>query len=134
MTKKSQSRLNKGKRSHTVETQTVIREEHSLHIGILPDPQTLADYKIIKPELVDFIINHADQEQMQRHFIEQKAIDAPHTEALVGQIFALIIGVTGIASSAFLAYHDKTTAAVAIGGGTLVALATAFIQGRKPTK
>jgi len=101
------------------------------HSGPLPSPNDFAAYNQITPGAAERILRMAEIEAEHRRSQEVKAMVRMHREAMVGQLFAFAIGLSGIGASMYLAMIEQPAAAMVIGGGTLVALVTAFINGRK---
>jgi len=120
----------KAPRNKKESTVVIQQEVMSHHSGPLPAPNDFAAYNDVIPGAAERILALAEIESEHRRNQETKAMLRMHRETLVGQLFALSMGLTGIAASVYLAIHDHTVVAATIGGGTLVALVTAFIKGR----
>ena len=129
MSKKRRNQVKqKGKSSH--ESMQHLRIKQEVHSGPIPSPEQLSAYDKVIPGLAERIVKHAEVEQEHRHNMEQRAMRQPHREALLGQVFGLIIGVVGIVSAAWLISKGYPIAGSVFAGGMLVALVTAFIKGR----
>ncbi|MDQ6957470.1 MAG: DUF2335 domain-containing protein [Mariprofundaceae bacterium] len=115
----------KGKSSVVIQQEVV-----SHHSGPLPAPNDFAAYNEVIPGAAERILRLAEIESEHRRNQEKKAMERMHRETLLGQIFALTIGLSGILASVYLAVIDQVAASLMLGGGTLVALVTAFIKGR----
>jgi len=76
------------------------------------------------------ILDMAGAESEHRRKMEDKAMIRSHREAVIGQIFGLLIGLGGLAATVLLGIYGREIAASFMGGGTLVALVTVFIKGR----
>ncbi|MBK2125739.1 hypothetical protein [Fangia hongkongensis] len=68
-------------------------------------------------------------EQKKAHVYEI-AQKARNKEAIIGQFFAFIIGMTGIIASSYLIYHDQPWTGSGIGLGALGTIVLAHIRGR----
>lgn len=128
MVRKSKPAKRKG--NHTVPQGGGLTIQHQIHAGPLPAPEQLQAYNSVVPGLAERIVAHAEREQKHRQAMECRAISMPHREAVIGQVFGLIIGVTGIVAGAWLIDRGHDVAGSLFAGGTLVALVTAFIKGR----
>ena len=102
-----------------------------IHIGPLPDPETLAEYSKLIPEGADRIMKMAESQSSHRMALEKKAIFGQTNQSLVGQIFALIIGISGIIASTYCALNGHDAFASILGGTTIVSLVYTFIRGKK---
>ena len=102
--------------------------------GPIPPPDTLERYERLVPGGAERILRMAEQEAEHGRALQRATLDADvaaRSRALEiearGQLFALIVVVLGLAVTAALAATGHETAAAAVGGATLVSLATAFI-------
>lgn len=116
-----------------VQKQTL--EERS---GPIPSPDDLERYSQIITDGADRIMALAESQTEHRHQLEQKIVvaqiadaNSDRTERLVGQIFALIIGLTAIVSGAIVASKGQPWPGAIIGGSAIVGLVSVFIVGRK---
>lgn len=119
-------------------TTRVVHVSESLYQGPIPDPETLARYEAIKPGLADRIVRMAEEYGTHRRSLQDKSIDAQivdaksdRKEARLGQIFALIIGLTAISAGTYAAVHNAQVTGSIIGGGGVIGLVSVFIFGRK---
>ncbi len=106
--------------------------------GPIPPPDDLERYNSIIPNGADRIMALAETQTAHRHQLEQEIVvaqvadaKADRTERLVGQIFALIIGLTAIVSGAIIAAKGQPWPGAVIGGSAIVGLVSVFIAGRK---
>lgn len=106
--------------------------------GPIPPPDDLARYDSIIPNGADRIMALAESQMTHRHRLEQDIVvaqvadaRAERTERLLGQIFALIIGLTAIVAGAIVAIKGQPWPGAIIGGSAIVGLVSVFIAGRK---
>ena len=106
--------------------------------GPIPDPNTLQRYESIKNGLADRIVSMAERQSEHRQALEKKSLDAEiknkekeFSEARLGQIFALIIGLTAIICGTFASFNGAQWFGSIIGGGGVIGLVSVFILGRK---
>jgi hypothetical protein len=97
-----------------------ITQIHKHHSGPIPDPETLKLYKSIYKNAPQDIFNMAKKEQSFRHF-----------STYFGQISALLIGMGGLAATAYLGVNDQPWLAGVIGFGSLGSLVGVFLQRKK---
>lgn len=113
-------------------------QQHETDSPIIPVSQ-LAQLQEFKPEAVDWVINQTQVEAEHRRAESKRINTLVFTERIVGQIFALTIGLTGIIGGSYVAVHDQpaaggTIASIAITGLAAVFLTGRATQGKKPTK
>lgn len=105
-------------------------QQHETDSPILPVVQ-LEQLHSFKPEAVDWVIQQTQIEAEFRRDESKRVNTFVFIERLVGQIFALTIGVTAILSAVYISIkgypkHGTIIASIAISG-----LAVTFIAGRK---
>lgn len=105
--------------------------------GPLPDPQTLAEYDQVSPGAADRIIAGFEQQTQHRHQLEDRALDAQiesdrnaWKERGNGQRCAVTVAIGGFVASSTCAAFGQPWPASIIGGGTLVAMVSAFLSTR----
>lgn len=116
------------KRVTTKVTQTIVSEQFA---GPVPHPSILKGYEEICPGAANRILAMAESDQAFSHMITEKALDAEREDTSRGQKLAAVVSVAALAASVALAAFGAPVAAAVVGGTTVVALATAFILGRK---
>ena len=121
-------------------TQLAINYSES-HQGPLPDPNTLAKYEQACPGAADRIITRFEKEADHRHAFENQMIqfgaadaERDRREAMLGQVFAFVIGMTAIIVGGITSVCGAEWAGSFIGGGGVIGLVTVFIKGRRPRK
>lgn len=82
------------------------------------------------PGAAERIIAMAEKDAEHQRDMERMALAAERRERRIGQIFALIIGLSALAAAVGCAYIGATAVAATIGGGTVVGLVTVFVTGR----
>lgn len=110
-------------------TITVIQEK--MHLGPLPDSQTLIEYNQVIPNGADRIMIMAENQQKHRMAIQDRLVKSQTLQSLIGQIFGLILGLAGLGCGTFLAYNGHTTVGGIIAGTTVVSLVSVFVIGRR---
>jgi len=116
-------------RRSEVQTSTTVFEA-SMWQGPLPPPQQLERFNEIVPGAADRLIRMAEKQQDHRIETEKLVIKSQLTQSGRGQIFGLVIGLSGMALAAFLGYLDMAGPAAAVGAATVTGLAIAFIHGK----
>ena len=99
--------------------------------GPIPPPNLLQAYENIVPGLADRIMKLTENQSNHRIQIESIVIPNREKQSTRGQIFAITIGLFGLACATFLIYTDHDTAGTIIGGTTLVSLVSAFLFGSR---
>lgn len=105
-----------------------ISEEFS---GPIPPPAILQQYEQIAPGSAQQIIAMAASEASFRHEISHRAIRYEARDTLLGQVFALIIGMTTIICGTYTAVSGHPIIGGLLGASGLGGLVTAFIMGRR---
>ena len=105
----------------------------------LPSPQELAAYKEIDPPLVTFLMEASVKEQDNRHNMDKVKFDVVRrTEPRKGRMnwqampFAFLSIVVIVALAAYALYLNRPWFAGILGAGTLVTVASIFINKEKP--
>lgn len=116
--------------------QKVIREtigivSQKIHIGPIPDPETLEQYNLLLPNAAQRIFDLAEKQADHRMELEKKVVLGQVQQSKLGQIFAFLIGIAALIAACYMAYIGKELAASVIGGGGIIGLVTAFIQGKR---
>ncbi len=80
----------------------------------------------------------AEGEAAHRRSIEKKSLEASigdtksqRTETRIGQVFGLVIGLSGLAVSLVAAAWGQQWFASVVGGGTILGLVSVFVTGRR---
>jgi uncharacterized membrane protein len=111
-------------------------EEHrfEMRASPLPDPAELAAYNQIIPNGADRILKMAEQQSAHRISIEKIVITGQQSQAFIGQLFGLIIGLSGLGMATYAAIIGQPWFGSVIGGATLVSLVSAFLYSRQNQK
>jgi uncharacterized membrane protein len=75
--------------------------ESQIRTGPLPSPAEIGEYERILPGTADRIIKMAEKEQSHRHQSEIIEQTNRMRVTLIGQVFAFLIGVSGISGGIF---------------------------------
>jgi uncharacterized membrane protein len=99
--------------------------------GPLPPPEALARYNDILPNGAERIVAMVERQAAHRIEIESHVSRQQLKQSGRGQIYALIIGISGLGTSAYAAYLGLGAAAGTIATVALGTLAVTFILGKK---
>ncbi|MCE0496626.1 MAG: DUF2335 domain-containing protein [Methylacidiphilales bacterium] len=98
--------------------------------GPLPHPSLLAKYNDVIPNGAERMMVMAEKQSDHRLKIETMVVNNQQRQSTVGQYFALVITIAGLALSGWLIVNNHDTAGSAIGVATIGSVAAAFIAGR----
>ena len=104
-------------------------QQHDSDSPILPVAQ-LEQLSLFKPEAVDWVIQQTQVEAEYRRKETLRLNSFVLIERIIGQVFALIIGVTGIISGSYVALNGQPTAGGTIATVALTGLAVVFLTGK----
>lgn len=102
--------------------------------GPLPSAEQMAKYDAISPTIVNRIITLAESEAVHRRSMENKVVTYQGREILAGQLFGLIVSLTGFILSAYIVYLGHPKSGVVIATGVIASLVGVFIKGRSQEK
>jgi uncharacterized membrane protein len=98
----------------------------------------LEGYENVVPGAAERLIAMVEKEQSFRHKMEKSLLDAQikdarqdRAEARLGQIFALVIGLTTVVTGGVTAVRGAQLAGGFIGSAGVASLVTVFVAGRK---
>ncbi len=100
------------------------------HSGPLPDIETLKGYNELITNGADRVMEMAETQLKHRIDIEKIVVTSQMKQSGKGQNYAFILGLTGIIGSVICIMFGHDTAGSVLGSASLVALVTAFIQGK----
>ena len=119
------------------ETHEVLSLSHSSR-GPIPSPEVIREYGEVDPSFPERIMKTYEKQTEHRHLLEKQDADdrskdliSVRNEAQRGQYFALIIGLSGMGAGVYLTSIGHWEAGVTFGGGTIAALCSVFIIGKK---
>ncbi len=112
----------------------IIQQRHSFRSGPLPDPAELEAYNSVIPNGADRIMKMAEAQSAHRIELEKSVIGSQQRQGTCGQVFGLIIGLTGLSLATYAAVNGQPWFGSAIGGTTLVGLVSAFLVSRSRGK
>ena len=123
------------KRSPDEDVEEVVRTVVSQSFsGPIPPPETLAGYAAAGPDIPDRIVKMAESQQKHRQELEAKSVEASINVDKRGQNYALTVSISIIAGALYLIGIGKEIYGAILFGGTLIGLASVFINGRKKGK
>lgn len=99
--------------------------------GPIPDPNMLQEYNNVVKDGAERIITQFEEQSRHRREIEKIVVNSESKESRRGQIFAFIIGMTGLGLAFVSAILGYNTFAITLASTTLVGLVSAFIVGKK---
>jgi uncharacterized membrane protein len=113
---------------------TIEETRISMRSAPLPDPSELSAYNQVIPNGADRILKMAEDQSAHRIDIEKTVVKSQQVQAFCGQLFALIIGITGLSLATYAAVQGHPGFGGAIGGATLVSLVSSFLYTRHAQK
>lgn len=119
--------VNRSARGATDGQHTIVEYQE----GPLPSPEQLAKYEAIIPGSANRIITMAEEQSSHRQSLEAIAVPATFKAQRLGQHYGLIATLAAITGSVILGVNGQEAASAALGGGTVVAVASVFVYGRR---
>lgn len=108
-------------------------QHHETDSPLLPVAQ-LERLQKIKPDAVEWVIQQTQVEAEYRRIESKRVNTFVFIERLVGQIFALLIGMAGILCGGFVAVQGQPWAGGTIASLAITGLAAVFLTGRTKNK
>lgn len=100
---------------------------------ILPVPQ-LERLHQFRPDIIDWVIQQTQIEAEYRREQKKKINKYVIIERTIGQVFAFLIGITGVLAGAYVAAHNQPWAGASIASVAISGLAVVFIKGHSNKK
>ena len=107
----------------------IAMSEHSTDSPVI-QIEVLERLHAFRPDKVDWVFDQTEKEAEYRRKNDARVNIFIFIERLLGQIFGLVIGLSGIAGSVYLGVHDHEVLAGTIATATIATLAVSFIKGR----
>ena len=104
-------------------------QQHETDSPILPVAQ-LEKLNEFKPDAVDWIISQTQIEAEHRRSEYRRINTFIFIEKTLGQIFAFLIGISGVIGGSYVAVHGQEKAGGIIATAALTGLAVVFLTGR----
>lgn len=104
--------------------------EHETDSPIIPVAQ-LERLQVFKPDAVDWVISQTQIEAEHRRKETSRINGFIFAEHIIGQVFALIIGIGGIGAGSWVAISGQPWAGGIIATASITGLAVVFLTGRK---
>ncbi|HEY8937828.1 MAG TPA: DUF2335 domain-containing protein, partial [Cyclobacteriaceae bacterium] len=101
------------------------------HIGPLPSPDSLTQYKDVDPTLPSSIVEMAQKEQNYSHTRDNKIIENEFKLKRRGQLFAFLISIFVAGGGLTAIMFDHEVSGSIFGGLGLTGLVALFLGGRK---
>jgi uncharacterized membrane protein len=111
----------------------VVSQQVEIHTGPIPAPAEIGEYERILPGSADRIIRMAEKEQAHRHQIESRGQRHRLGITFVGQLFAFLMGMSGIAGGVYLVKSDKPITGFGVFFTSLATLVGVFFYNRRRT-
>lgn len=108
-----------------------VETTHSSHSGPIPSPEVIGGYEKVLAGSADRIIKMAEREQGHRHQLQIRGQSQQAILTFVGQLFAFIMGFSGIAGGIYLVKSDKSIAGFSVFFTSLSVLVGAYLYNRK---
>ncbi len=106
-------------------------QQHETDSPIIPVVQ-LERLHTFKPDAVDWVIKQTQIEADHRRKQDNRINVFIFIERILGQIFALLIGLAGIGAGGYIALQGQPVAGGTIASFAITGLAIVFLTGRKP--
>ena len=103
--------------------------QHETDSPIIPVAQ-LERLQQFKPEAVDWVIAQTQIEAEHRRTQDRRINTYIFVERTLGQVFAFLIGMSGVIGGAYVAVHEQPWAGATIASLALTGLAVVFLTGR----
>jgi uncharacterized membrane protein len=108
--------------------------ETRVHIGPIPDPETIQRLAEIYPDAPRMIFEDFHAQSAHRRDLERMVVTTKNMLALRGQIIGGILGALGLIGSLIVAGVGHGWAGFGIAMGSLVSLVSVFVFGREQEK
>ena len=99
--------------------------------GPIPSPEVIAGYERVLAGSANRIIKMAENEQGHRQKLERRNQLFQTGVTSIGQLFAFIMGMSGIAGGVYLVKNDKSIAGFGVFFSSLATLVGIFFYNRK---
>lgn len=113
------------------EVKKVVQAVSQHFSGPVPPPHILGEYDDVQKGFAERIVMMAEKEQMHRHSIENRALQASIGTEKRGQKYAYVLSLLILFGSMGLIYSGREISGSILAGSTLIGLAYVFITGRK---
>lgn len=101
-----------------------------MHSGPLPTPEDLREYAELIPNGAERIMAQVEKQTDHRIQLENRVMKVGPRETARGQVFALLIGLSGLGTAAYLGFLGMAGAAGTIATAALGTLAVGFLKFR----
>jgi uncharacterized membrane protein len=101
------------------------------HAGPIPPPEVIEGYEKVLAGSANRIIKMAENEQTHRQKLERRNQLFQTGLISIGQLFAFLMGMSGIAGGVYLVKNDKSIAGFGVFFTSLSALVGIFLYNRK---
>jgi len=108
-------------------------QQHETDSPILPAAQ-LEKLHQFRPDIVDWVIKQTQVESEHRRDQDIRINRHIFIERILGQIFALVIGLSGIGVGGYIAVKGEAAAGATIASISITGLAVVFLTGRSKAK
>lgn len=112
------------------EKKEVLTEVSQTYSGPIPPPRILQEFNLVIPDAAEKILSMAEENGRHQREMERLALTSAVDTVKRGQNYGLIIGLSALATSGYALWLGYESAAMTIGGFTIVGLVTVFVTGR----
>lgn len=102
--------------------------------GPLPPPALYREYENILPGIAERLLKMTEDEQKNRHQIQDKLVSSSIKYGNRGQWMGFTIGMTALCATALCAYYGQTIPAFLLGGTSITGAVTAWYLIRQATR
>ena len=120
-----------GKQTHVRTRQGELAVSHTTTDAPLLPVEQIDRLQKILPHRVEWVFDQTQVESEHRRKEVSRVNTLIFVERIAGLLFALLVAIVGLGTSAYLAIQGKELTATVIGGATLVGLVAAFIGGKQ---
>ena len=112
----------------------LVHHQISMYSGPLPTPEQLEKYEAISPGAAEKIIKMTIKQAEHRQELEKMDAKSAIRDSIAGLTYAFIICLSSVGGTVFLMNGDHTIGGSILCGSSLVAIISAFIQGKNKLK
>jgi uncharacterized membrane protein len=110
---------------------SALQFQAEIHTGPIPAAGEIGEYERILPGSADRIIKMAEKEQAHRHQLQLRGQSHRLGITFVGQLFAFLMGISGIAGGVYLVKSDKPITGFGVFFTSLATLMGVFFYSRR---
>ena len=132
LNRKPQTNIKQSTEAQVIDKPTIFSiERQKIHMGPLPDPETLKKYGEIVPELPETIIAEFTNQSRHRRYLEKLVTTSDVIQSYVGQFTAAGLSLYIFKRSFDAIMADKPIVGIAGIATALIGLVTTFLLGKR---